>query len=221
MSSTRLPGKVLRRAKGKPVLEFLIERLAHCSFLSGIVVATSIDPSDDPIESYCASSVVPCFRGPLGDVAHRFVTVVETTECPAFVRISADSPWIDPAVVDWAVTLFEENECDLVSNVHPRSFPPGQSVEVVRSRTFVEAYPRFRDEYDREHVTTFLYARENEYAIHNFTSTETWDATRLTIDTPEDWQRFTRVVDHLGPPYWKHSLAQVMDAYRSLQIRSA
>jgi len=51
MSSTRLPNKVLLPLVGKSVLEHVVNRLVFSKLIDKIIVATSTDPSDDPIES--------------------------------------------------------------------------------------------------------------------------------------------------------------------------
>src|SRR5688500_16406077 len=108
MSSSRLPGKVLREEGGKQLLGYLLERVGRCSCLGGVVVATSTEAADDPVARYCAEQGVPCCRGPLEDVAGRFVRVLERYPEEAFVRLTADSPLLDPALVERAAALFEE-----------------------------------------------------------------------------------------------------------------
>src|SRR5947207_1002273 len=106
MTSSRLPGKVLQSMHGRPMLQYLLDRLARAQGVSDIVVATSIDRSDDPIERFCSAAGVACVRGPLLDVAARFHEVLETWPLDAFVRVSADSPLLDQRIVDAAVRLY-------------------------------------------------------------------------------------------------------------------
>src|SRR5689334_213909 len=119
-SSRRLPGKVLQEVAAKPLLAYLLERLARCSTLRGIVVATSVEKSDDAIARFCIERGIELYRGPLADVLGRFVGAAETLNLDALVRINGDSPLLDPAIVDQAVELFEQGDVDLVTNVHPR-----------------------------------------------------------------------------------------------------
>ena len=184
MSSQRLPGKVLAPLSGKPVLAWLLDRLAGFD----VVVATSDDASDDPVAAFCAERGVECSRGPLADVAGRFAGVVENYGLEAFARVSGDSPLLDPALLSRAFELFRETEPDLASNVFPRSYPPGQSVEVVRAATFLAARPEF-DERDREHVTTFFYAHPERFRIESFAAAVPYDGPSHAIDTADDLAR--------------------------------
>lgn len=184
MSSQRLPGKVLAPLAGRPALAWLLERLAPFE----VVVATSDEPSDDRVADFCAGRGVECFRGPLADVAARFAGVIERYRLDAFVRVNGDSPLLDPVLVAQGIELFRATTPDLATNVFPRSFPPGQSVEVVDGAAFLAARDEF-DDRDREHVTTFFYARPERFRIENFSAPEPYEGPSHALDTAEDLAR--------------------------------
>ena len=98
--------------RGRATLEYLLEALRHCARLDGLVVATSIDVSDDATAALAQRCNTPCFRGPLEDVALRILRAGEQHAADAIVRISGDSPLLDPALVDQAVDLFRCGACD-------------------------------------------------------------------------------------------------------------
>src|SRR5690606_3770927 len=150
-SSRRLPGKVLAPVAGKPMLAWLLERLAHVEGLDEICVATSRDVSDDAVATFCRAESIDCHRGSLEGVAARLLEAAETRGADAFVRVNGDSPLLDPRIVSRAVSLYRKFEPDLVSNVLVRSFPKGQSVEVVRTATLKSALDDIADAEDREH----------------------------------------------------------------------
>lgn len=198
MSSERLPGKVLMPLAGRPALGWVLDRLGLCRELDGIAVATSSQESDDPVAAWCERSEVRCVRGPLEDVAGRFAAAAKELGLGAFVRISGDSPLIDPALVDEGVALFRSREPDLATNVHPRTCPHGQSVEVVRTDAFAAALPRMSDPLDREHVTRFIYANASGFDIAAFGCEGGDPDLRLALDTPEDAERIERVLGALA-----------------------
>src|SRR5688572_22065557 len=115
MDSTRLPGKVLREIAGKPLLTYLLERLERSRALAAVLVATSTEASDDPVAALCASRGTRCHRGSLDDVAARVGEALAVNGLDAFVRVSGDSPLLDPSLVDRGVTLFLAGELDLVT----------------------------------------------------------------------------------------------------------
>ena len=105
MTSQRLPGKVMLEVAGRPVLAYLLERLAHCQRTSMVVVLTSRDPSDDAVADFCQRQGLECFRGDLHNVARRFADALDHYGVEGFVRISGDSPLLDQALVDQCLSL--------------------------------------------------------------------------------------------------------------------
>lgn len=208
MSSERFPGKVLAPLAGKPVLAHLLERLSR----HRVIVATSTDLSDDPVADFCAERGTLCMRGPLEDVSARFAGVVAALGIDAFVRVSGDSPLLDPMLVDEGIALFEKLRPDLATNVFPRTFPKGQSVEVVDARTFVATEPELTDTGDREHVTTFFYAHPNRFRIENFAADQPAPNVNLAVDTPDDLELLDALVRSLPDEYgWRELAGSIGD----------
>ena len=193
MSSSRLPGKMMRDLYGRPLLAQVIERIGAASRVSKIVVATSREESDDPIAEYCRLAGMVCARGPLEDVAGRFAQVISQESASAFIRINGDSPLMDPALIDRAVGYYDQHECDLVTNVMPRTFPKGLSVEVLLAGTFLRACETFTAPAQREHVTLGYYENPAAFRIVSFTSGEDLNALNLTVDTEDDLRRIEDV----------------------------
>ena len=110
-----------------------ITRVECARGIDAVVLATSTDASDDAVASWAGSRRVPCFRGELDNVAGRKLAAMQWIGVDAAVRVNADSPLLSPNLVDQGVALFRENEVDIVTNVAPRTYPKGQSVEVVRA----------------------------------------------------------------------------------------
>lgn len=184
-SSARLPGKVLRPLAGRPMLARLLDRLKQAKRVNQITVATSAATDDEPISQFCAAEGVQCFRGPLDDVAERLALAAEGAGADAFVRINGDSPLISPAIVDAVIELYGTKDVDLATNVQTRTFPKGQSVEVIR----VEALRRAQimmQAGEAEHVTPAFYRRASDFRIVNLASGHDWGTFQMSVDTPED-----------------------------------
>ena len=215
MSSARLPGKVLRELCGKPVLGWLLDGLVLCREPDLVMVATSAEASDEPVAEFCVGRATPCFRGALADVAGRFLAAAESQRLDAYVRICGDSPLLDPRLVDQAVALFRQGGADLVTNVLQRTYPKGQSVEVVDIQAFRRAVAAMTNPQDREHVTRFFYARQAEYRIRSFESGGEFGAANFCVDTAEDLDRMAALAMRLTPgaprPGW-HELLDLVAA---------
>ena len=202
MTSRRLPGKVLADVQGRPMMQYLLERVERCTELEGVVVATSTDPSDDPIESFCAERGVDCFRGSLENVAARFYQAAQRHGLDAFVRLCGDSPLLDPTLIDQAVATYRSGGADLVSTVVARSFPPGQSVEVVSMSVFGEAIGRMNRSDHLEHVTSYFYTHAGEYSIKAIRGDHDGSDVDFAIDTLRDLERFRALVAAMDRPHW-------------------
>lgn len=194
MASTRLPGKVLRPVADRPALELLLERMARAEQLDDIAVATSEEPWDDAIERHCTEHGVACVRGPHEDVLGRFVAAARRRELDAVVRVNGDSPLLDPALVDRGVRLARRREPDVATNVFPRSFPIGQSVEVISRATLEQLDTAAEDEREREHVTVYVYDNPTSFDIASFTRDDDRSALVLALDGPADADRVDRLV---------------------------
>jgi len=213
MSSQRFPGKVLHAVSGKPVLGYLLERLRQCREIAHIVVASSDDSSDDAIARYCREHGVACFRGALDDVAARFAAVLVRYRFDGFVRVCADSPLLDHHLVDRAVRIFRHDACDVVTNVMRRTYPRGQSVEVVNADVFLAARADFTDADDREHVTRFFYRNPERFTIRSFSALMDLSDIRLCVDTPDDMRQFAALVSAMKQPHWSYSLTEIIALY--------
>lgn len=144
MSSTRLPKKVLKKMYNQTMLERVVKKLKKSKKISRIIIATSSLKSDDKIEKFCKEKKIEYFRGSINNVYHRFIKVIKNVRSNNFIRISGDSPLIDYKLVDKAVNIFLKKKPDLVTNTFPRSYPQGQSVEVVNCATFLKFFKKIK-----------------------------------------------------------------------------
>lgn len=207
MGSTRLPGKVLVPIGDRPMLGFLLDSLRRCQEIGQVVVATSSEAGDDPIVDYCREYGALCHRGSHLNVASRFQSILSTHDCDAFVRLSADSPLLDHRLVDRAVRLAKTHACDVVTNIFPRTFPHGQSVELLRAETFLQAYEHFDSQADHEHVTPYFYRQPDTFHIHNMTNRPNFSRLQMAVDTATDLAVTRQVVERMTRPHWTYTMA--------------
>jgi spore coat polysaccharide biosynthesis protein SpsF len=216
MGSQRLPGKVLRPVLGKPMLSYLIDRVRRCELLDTILVATTDEPADDALAVFCADAGVLCYRGSSLNVAKRFLDVVNIYFPDSIVRINGDSPLLDQRLIEQGLRRFREGTYDIVTNVFPRSYPRGQSVEILRSDTFAKAYPKMNRPKHFEHVTTYFYDHSTDYAILNFGCQEDASDCQLSVDTARDLEAFEELLSSMERPHWEYTVDDLVRAYRRL-----
>src|SRR5208283_2176155 len=127
MSSTRLPGKVLKEVLGRPLLDYQVERLRRSTLAHELVIATTTNSADDVLAEFCRKREVPVFRGSEQDVLARYYFAALEHRAEVVVRVTADCPVIDPEVVDRVIGRFLERAAavDYVSNTQLRTYPRG------------------------------------------------------------------------------------------------
>ena len=219
MGSKRLRGKVLLPIRNKPLLTYLLESLLQCEGITDIIVATSSNACDDAIAAYCGQQHLVCYRGSELNVASRFYDLAVSHDWDAFVRISADSPLLDHRLIDQAMTLFANGPCDLVTNIFPRTFPRGQSIELMRTGAFLESYPSLHSADDLEHVTPFFYRNSGDYTIRNLALEVDASHLHMAVDTPHDMAVAKRVVERMQREHWTYSLKERMEFWTQEQER--
>ena len=195
MSSQRLPGKVLRAINGKPLLDYLLESASKCEGIAQTIVATSEHQEDDAIEAFSVERNIPCFRGELDNVANRLLRAAKEGDFNHFVRVNGDSPLLDYRLINHACELLKKGAPDVVTNVHPRTFPKGQSVELIRTAALSCALQETADPSDLEHVTPYFYRNASRFRIENFKCEVPLNHLNYCVDTMPDFERINGIVE--------------------------
>ncbi len=208
MTSTRLPGKVLLPLAGAPLLQRMIERVQAATVPMELVVATTEDPSDDPIVELCRALDVRCFRGHPTDLLDRHLRAAMDLKADSVAKIPSDCPLIDPCVIDRVIGFWARYRAhfDYVSNLHPATYPDGNDVEVMSMEALATAWREAHRDYEREHTTPFLWEQPERFRIANIAWETGIDHSmrhRWTIDYPEDYEFIKAVYDQLWPSHGK------------------
>ena len=200
MSSTRLPGKVLKTSYGRSMLERMIERVRRASLLDEVLVATTTDPSDNTIASACISMGVACTRGSLQDVLDRYYQAATTSQADVVVRLTGDCPLIDPVLIDDVIRALHENQADFACNRLPppfqRTYPIGLDVEACTFAALETAWRNAKEKHEREHVMPYLYATPGRFKVVQLNHSEDLGQLRWTLDTPQDLLLLRRIYRH-------------------------
>ena len=187
-SSSRFPEKVLSPLRGIPMLLWTINYCRKTNL--PLFVLTSTDKSDDQLIGMLEKNYVSYYRGSLENVVSRYLSFMKEHQVKKVVRISGDSPLINPDVILKVIVQDQElADADLTTNVFPRSFPKGQSVEVIPRKSLELLRDRNLSESDIEHVTPYFYANYKEFKINNLNNTEDLSSINLSVDTKEDFLR--------------------------------
>jgi spore coat polysaccharide biosynthesis protein SpsF len=203
MTSSRLPGKVMIDIAGFPMLYHVIKRVSSAQMLDQIVVATTDDPADDPIEEFCNSNGFLCFRGHPFDVLDRYYQAASKFKADIIVRITADCPIMDPTLIDTLIQSFLDTGVDFGANRLPppwkRTYPIGLDIEIVRFEALEKAWQEAESQFEREHVMPYLYDQPGRFKIMLAHHEPDYGEQRWTVDTPLDLALVNKIFGYFSP----------------------
>jgi len=195
MNSNRFPGKVMERINGKPLISHVVNQCRLAYNEGPVIVCTSVERSDDEISNFCQANNIDIFRGPLEDVYSRYLGCIDCFGLSAFGRICCDSPGISVNLIQDGIKIYKEKKIvDLVSNVCVRTFPVGQSVEVVNAKTFASDFFRKSLGFSCEHVTQSFYRESKKYIIFNISTFDEKKSVNWAVDEVGDIERVSELL---------------------------
>lgn len=198
MGSTRLPNKVMKLVGGFPMIELLLARLSRAREVNEIVIATSVDPRNEPLAQHVQALGYQCSRGSENDVLDRYVQAARSARADVVIRITGDCPLVDPVLVDDAVRHFMAVDVDYLSNTSPPSYPDGLDIEVFTLAALERAALETQKEFDHEHVTPYL-RESGKFRQKSISNDEDLSSLRWTVDEPADFEVITRVFEYFAP----------------------
>lgn len=217
MGSTRLPGKVLKKVLGKPLLLYQIERLRRVALATNIVIATTSLPQDQVIVDLCKQHHIPVFCGSEEDVLNRYYLAAKQVNADVVVRVTADCPLIDPEVVNKIIAFYLNHfpRYQYVSNTLDRTFPRGMDTEVFSFKALEQAFTDSKRPEEREHVTPYIYQNPQLFNLANVAYESNQSDHRWTVDTQEDFDLISAIITALYPTHPNFSMEDVLDLLKA------
>jgi spore coat polysaccharide biosynthesis protein SpsF len=217
MTSSRLPGKVLLPAGGKPLLGHLVDRLRLVPSIAEIVLATTINPTDDVLEGFARQVGIACFRGSEEDVMERVIGAASSVHADIVVEITGDCPIIDPLIVEQTIRMFLNNDCDYATNAHVRSYPDGMDVQVFTLSTLERSAQMTTDPLDREHVTAHIRRHPELFRpVYLIAPPDLhWPELGLTLDEQQDYELLKTLIEHFSVDRPYFGCREVIELLRS------
>lgn len=201
MTSSRLPGKVLFEINGRPLLSYMLDRVKAARTVDQLIVATSLQVSDNPIAGLCQREGIPCYRGSLDDVLDRYYQAARHYKSDVIVRLTGDCPLIDPQIIDAVVRKFQAGQYDYVANDAPpdgMTYPDGMDVEVFSFKALKRAWQEAKKPSEREHVTFYFWKNPHLFSTSRYDLKENLSGYRLTVDYREDFEMIRSLMDHFA-----------------------
>ncbi len=206
MASERLPGKVLLPLGQATVLESMFERIKRARYVDDIVVATTINQADDVVVACCQRHGVKFSRGSEFDVLTRVLDAAKEHRVDLICELFADSPLIDPLIIDHAIVAHLAGDYDCTSTINQvhyseDTWPVGLPVHVFSTIALQKVSDLTTDPIDRVHVSYFMHWNPKLFKLQmlNAGPQTTGAHIRLTLDTKDDYEIIKQVYDALYP----------------------
>lgn len=225
MSSSRLPGKVLEEVCGRSLLVHQVNRIKQSKYVDDILVATSVDQTDDILERHCIQNGIKVFRGNLEDVLDRYYKAIlwyqKKHTVLNVIRLTADCPFVDSQLIDLVMLNHLIYKNDYTSNTLEYTFPDGLDVEVFTSKALRNMWENASLPSEREHVTLYIKNRPSEFIVQNIAiASSSCEEERWTVDEPEDLEFTKSIYETLYPKNENFHMNEVMhllDTHGSLR----
>ena len=211
LGSSRLPGKGALDLLGQPLLVRVIERCRMARHLSDVVVATSDLEQDDIIASIAERAGAPVYRGSLTDARDRLLNCAQSLGAEAFIRVTADNPFVEPTLMDLMVAAKEASpDCPYVVHDLGRTVY-GVASELVDTHVLAARLEDLPQD-GREHVTTGLRQLAGALCLEPPSAFAAPDLS-LTVDTLEQYFNVWLLMCHFGNG--PDALPQIVAAFQS------
>lgn len=198
MGSKRLPGKVLKKINGIPMIELLLARLSKSTQLDEIILAIPEKSENNILERKIKSLGYFCFRGSENNVLNRFFEAAKLVKADVITRITGDCPLIDPELVDRCIDGFKNSKVDYFSNTYPRSYPDGLDVSVMTFKSIEQANKKSKSSYDKEHISNYI-INSSEFLKSSLQNKENLSHLRWTVDNNCDLKFVESVFNYFSP----------------------
>ena len=199
MGSSRFPGKALFPLRGKPLVQYMVDKAAAVGIEP--VVAMTREAGDDALEAYCQSQGFATYRGDTNDVPARCIEAADTRGYDAMIRMNADNPLLPVPVLRNILEIYDTGRWDYVSNCIERTFPYGMSAEIMRTEALRDVAQRTGDAFHREHVTSFFRLHPQEYRTFNVRCPFDGKGLQLAVDSREDAKLVEVLLEALHAPH--------------------
>lgn len=214
VSSSRLPGKVLKTILDKPMIIHQMERIQCSKMIDKIVLATSNESSDDVLADICFKYHIDVFRGSLNNVLERFYQCTKKYKADQVVRITGDCPLIDWRIIDDVIRLHLNDDNDYTSNTLKLSYPDGLDVEVLTKDTLIRIYKQASLFSEKEHVTPYVYNNKDLFKIGCLENKIDLSRYRWTVDEKEDFEVVKYIYESLYKKNIDFSMEDILNLYK-------
>ena len=184
LKSTRLPGKALLKVESQSIIEHIIDRAHHIKKATNIILCTSTNSEDDPLEQIAINKNIPFFRGSEDNIIERFIGASKLFHPDLCVRITGDNCLFSPEFIDYAIEKHIDNKVDYTTT---NELAGGSKGDIFTFDALKKVNRLIQDEKASEYLS-WLFADEKHFSVQWLKIEDSLKRPnyRLHCDTKED-----------------------------------
>lgn len=214
MDSSRLPGKVLMDIEGKPVLQHIIERLKKSKKIDEIILAIPDTKKNNILEKFAKKNKVKYYRGSEENVLERYYKAAVKFKSNAILRVTADSPLLDPHIVDLIIGKYFKSKKDFCCSSSKKPFPLGLGVEIFRFKALERSYKKAKSDFEKEHPDEYILGHSEIFSILEVENNVNFSFMRCTLDEIKDLEFIREIYKRI---YLKKKIFYMQDIIKVLE----
>lgn len=194
VTSSRLPGKVLKKIQSKSILEIMYERLIFSKKINRIIFAIPKNKKNHKLLKFIKSKNYNYYRGSEDNVLERYYRTAKKFKSKNIMRLTADCPLIDYKICDRLISFYQKRNIDHI--VTGESYAEGLDVEIFNFDSLKKIYNNSRSKLEKEHVTYYIKNNPNEFKSIKLENLVDSSMYRFTLDEKEDLKLIKKIIQN-------------------------
>ena len=193
ITSKRLRNKVLKKIKGKTIIEIMIERLKFSKFYKGLIIAIPKSKKNEKLYDFLRSKGLNVQTGDENNVLRRYYSIAKKNKIKNIIRLTSDCPLIDYKIIDKVANKFFKEKLDHVCT--DKSFAEGLDCEIFSFQTLKKIFKKAKFNSEKEHVTLFIKNNLKMFKTDKVKNTQDHSNYRFTLDEKKDFQVIKKIIN--------------------------
>ena len=162
-----------------------------------VVFAIPNNKNNNQLKKHLYKINANVFLGSEDNVLKRVFYAAKKFKSKNVIRITADCPLVDPALIDDLLVKFNKHKLDYVNNAKFNGYSDGFDIEVFKFSSLKTAFKSAKTKVEKEHVTPFL-KNNKKLKIGRFEQVANFK-TKLSIDNLEDFHNVSKIFKYFKP----------------------
>ena len=200
MNSKRFPNKILKKIFNKTILQLIVERAKKINFIDDIILVTGNEEKNKSLINESEKLGIKIYSGSDENLLDRFYNAGLKYNSKNIIRLTGDSPLIDYTIINSAMSIFQNNNYDILSVDRIPTLPIGMNFEIFTHNSIKTAWNELsktfntNDEFLNNFISPVQYLLSNsKFNNFDFILKQNFSHYRVTIDYKEDFDLVKKI----------------------------